>query len=93
MEELKPDIKFLIDMIKSKRNPTIVYQGDTTRLDIELGLLVDATMKDLVDTLERSIKSQDRLATTQTYLTVVGVVIALFQLVGMFIIPWLQSFS
>ncbi len=39
----------------------------------------------LIDTLERSIKSQDALTNIQTWLTGIGVIIALFQFVGMFV--------
>ena len=89
-EELKPDRDWLKAQLRSFKTSTIIYGGDNRRLNTELTLLSVETQETLQETLERSIVSQDRLANTQVVLTVVGVGIALFQLVGMFILPNLR---
>ncbi len=89
-EELKPDRDWLKAQLHSFKTSTISYGGDNRRLNTELTLLSVETQETLQETLERSIVSQDRLANTQNVLTVVGVVIALLQLVGMFILPNLK---
>ena len=89
-EELKSDRDWLKAQLRSFKTNTTMYGGDNRRLNTELTLLSVETQETLQETLERSIVSQDRLANTQVVLTVVGVGIALLQLVGMFILPNLR---
>ena len=92
-EQLKPDREWLKNRILSMRTSTIEYQVAESRVNAELTLLDVETQENLQETLERSIKSQDRLANTQIALAVVGAAIALLQLVGMFILPYLNMAS
>ena len=60
-------------------------------MSFELDLWNIATQEKLISVIESSTESQDRLANVNKWLTFVGVVIALFQLVGMFILPFLTK--
>ena len=51
----------------------------------------ETLQEELIQVLERSIISQNRLANSQLCLTILGVVIALFQFVSMFVIPYLPK--
>ena len=51
----------------------------------------EVLQKEMIKTLEENIDSQKRLERTQNNLTLVGVVIALLQLIGMFVVPYLQA--
>ncbi len=90
---IKPDYKFMKRLIKSYRSETTInYPGtDEKRMEYEISLLNYVTQNKLIETIEKSIKSQDRLANTQILLALVGAVIALFQLVSMFIVPSLGA--
>ena len=94
-EKIEPDEVLLMRLIPQFR----LLSGHTGSLDIsrrnqlseriavELDLKSIKIQERYIDTLERSITSQDRLANTQNNLTIVGVAIALFQLISMFILP------
>lgn len=93
-EMLKPHIKWLTVRLRELREAGAGEylwgdEGNVTlaQFQTELTLLNLNTQNRLKETIERSIKSQDRLANTQIGLTVIGAIIALFQLIGMFIIP------
>ncbi len=92
MAETTPDLEWLMKQINAFRSPTTVHSGDTeTRMSFELDLWNIATQEKLISVIESSTESQDRLANVNKWLTFVGVAIALFQLVGMFILPFLTK--
>jgi hypothetical protein len=90
--ETTPDLEWLLKQIDAFRGPKTHYSGDTeTRMNFELDLWKIGTQEKLISVIEGSIESQDRLASVNKWLTFVGVAIALFQLVGMFTIPFLTK--
>jgi len=87
--ELEPDLEFIdqyLQVIRGQKGTVYGNEMILKRMDYELSLLDNDTQLKLMDTMERSIKSQDRLANSQLWLTLVGTVIALLQLVGIFIV-------
>ena len=90
--EAKPDLEWLMSQINAVRGSKTHYSGDTeTRMSFELDLWKIGTQEKLISVIESSIESQDRLANVNKWLTFVGVAIALFQLIGMFVIPYLSK--
>ena len=93
MAEATPDLEWLMKHINAFRSVKRThYSGDTeTRMSFELDLWKIGIQEKLISVIESSIESQDRLANVNKWLTFVGVAIALFQLIGMFVIPYLSK--
>ncbi len=67
-EQLKPDRNWLKSRIHSMRTATIEYQVAESRVSAELTLFYVETQEKLIDTLERSIESQDRFSKNANFL-------------------------
>lgn len=83
---MTPDVDWLNDKLieMRKRAGTVNYPGSTNlRMQFELTLYETEVQERYIDTLVRSIESQDKLARSQTYLAWGAVVFAFIQVVLM----------
>jgi len=76
--ELEPDLEFIDNYLQVLREQKgVVYGKDLLlkRMDYELSLLNNVTQLKLMDTMERSIKSQDNFSKTANTLAIVAIII------------------
>ena len=96
-DEFNPDIETLKRLIPYFRQSHdwnegsgVHYVGSTekiidNRVNFELSLLRYKTQERLIDALNKSVKSQDRLANIEIVLMIFAIVIAVLQLIRMFV--------